>query len=292
VSDVFPVLCLGGNVVVGDCFTVKDAGSLERAFEENQVKSYSAVPIIVETLLALNVGFPASLRFGIIGAAPLSERTRIRYLEEKGHPLVPCYGLTESVCFAAASPVGGVKPGSAGKAAGIEICVLGGDYQPLPAEEYGEIALRGPSVITRGYFHEGGERLEVFLEDGWFLTGDMGYLDRDGYLFITGRQKNMVIRGGEKLYLEDLDRCLSEHPGISDACCIQTPGTTDSERAVAFLVPQGPERPADEEIIAWAQESLGFLGRPDELVWVDLIPRSATGKPLRASLRSSYQKDN
>jgi long-chain acyl-CoA synthetase len=144
-------------------------------------------------------------------------------------------------------------------------------------------------VITDGYFDDGGRRLDVFLEDGWFLTGDIGYLDEDGVLFVTGRRKNMIIRGGEKLYLEDLDRCLRELPGIVEACTVQAAGVGSEERAVAFLV-AGAQRPADAEVIAHAQERLGHLGRPDQLIWIERIPVSATGKPLRASLEAIHRR--
>lgn len=176
------------------------------------------------------------------------------------------------------------KPGSVGIAAGIEIHILAGDLQPLPPEELGEIALRGDSVIVDGYFDDGSQRHEVFLEEGWFLTGDMGYLDEDGHLFITGRLKNMVIRGGEKLYLEDLDRCLGEHPSVADVCCVRVAGAPGREGVVAFVV--AATSPTDDGVlIRHAQQHLGGIGRPDELVWVERIPRSAGGKPLREAMR-------
>lgn len=298
VSDLLPVLCAGGRVVIAAGFKPNDAGASAKALADHGVRSFSAVPIILEALLALRVPLPESLRFAISGASPLTERTRTRYLERFGHPVVPCYGLTESVCFATASPVGGGRPGAVGRAAGIEIRVLGPDLQPLRRGETGEIALRGASVITGGYFQRGADREETFLERGWFLTGDMGHLDDEGYLYITGRRKHMIIRGGEKLYLEDLDRCLEEHGAVAEACCVQVPGLFGYERAVAFLVAAGSPDPArpdagelpdragvEQALRAHVRARLGPDGAPDELVWVSRIPRSASGKPLRSALR-------
>jgi long-chain acyl-CoA synthetase len=287
VSDLLPVLCVGGRVVILPGFTPADAGLLGDAFGRYQVSSFSAVPIVVEALLALSVPLPTSLAFAITGAAPLLERSRARYRERHGHPVIPCYGLTESVCFATASPRCGGRPGSVGRAAGIAIRIVGEDLLPVRAGEQGEIALRGSSVVS-GYFGEGQGGPEPCFEDGWLLTGDMGRLDEDGYLFVTGRRKNMLIRGGEKLYLEDLDRCLEEHAAIAEACSVQVSGLFGFERAVTFLVASGASGAGrdDEAIRTFVRDRLGPVGVPDELRWTDRIPRSATGKPLRDALRT------
>jgi long-chain acyl-CoA synthetase len=288
VSDLLPVLCAGGRVVILPGFDTGDAGSVAAAFDRHAVRSYSAVPIVLEALLVLRVPLPRSLAFAISGAAPLLERSRARYVQRHGHPVVPCYGLTESVCFATASAIGGGRPDSAGRAAGIEIQIVGEDLQPLRVGERGEIALRGASVVT-SYFGDHAGAPDACVEDGWFLTGDMGRLDGDGYLYITGRRKHMLIRGGEKLYLEDLDRCLEEHPAVAEACSVQIPGLFGFERAVTFLVARVPATPGacvtEDALRAHMRERLGPLGVPDELRWTDRIPRSATGKPLRAALR-------
>lgn len=292
VSDLLPVLCAGGRVVVVPGFDAGDAGAVANAFGRHQVRSFSAVPIILEALLALSVPLPPSLSFAISGAAPLLERSRLRYLERHGHPIVPCYGLTESVCFATAAPLtagGACAPGSVGRAAGIAIKIVGEDLLPLRTGEQGEIALRGASVVT-AYHGQRPEISDPSFEDGWLLTGDVGRLDEEGNLYITGRRKDMLIRGGEKLYLEDLDRCLQEHPALADACSVQIPGLFGFERAVSFLVASGAGGASaqEESLRAHVRERLGPLGVPDELCWIDRIPRSATGKPLRAALRSRW----
>ena len=155
-------------------------------------------------------------------------------------------------------------------------------------------------MLSGGYYQHGAARDEPFLDDGWFLTGDMGHLDQDAFLYITGRRKNMIIRGGEKLYLEDLDRCLEEHPAVAEACCVQIPGRFGYERAVAFVVAApaadgavsadgtGGGSVLEEAIRAHVRASLGADGGPDELVWVSRIPKSATGKPLRFALRGRF----
>jgi acyl-CoA synthetase (AMP-forming)/AMP-acid ligase II len=283
ISDVLPVLSAGGQVLITR-FSVDDAGSLTRDFRRHNVRSYSAVPIIIATILALRVELPDTLRFAITGAAPLPEASRNRYSETHGHQVLPCYGLTESVCFATATARTGGRPGTVGTPAGIQLRILGGDLQPLPPLHTGEIAIRGPSVVTRDAFKDRSAMgRDVCLDDGWFLTGDMGHVDEDGHVTITGRRKHMIIRGGEKIYLEDLDRCLQDHPSVLEACCVQVPGRFGIERAVAFVVAAG-EQPDDRALLDYIHDNVGSRGGPDELIWTDKIPRSATGKPLRASL--------
>lgn len=288
VSDLLPVLCAGGQVVILPGFATDDVATTADALNRYAVRSFSAVPLILEAMLALSAPLPSSMLFAISGAAPLAERTRARYRERYGHPIVPCYGLTETVCFATASPVDGGRAGSAGRAAGIALRIVGEDLLPLPVGQHGEVAVRGSSVIT-SYFRSGPEGAAACIEDGWFLTGDLGRLDDDGYLYVTGRRKNMLIRGGEKLYLEDLDLCLEEHPAIAEACSVQIPGMFGFERAVTFLVrgggSSGDVARDEESIRAHIRDRLGALGMPDELRWIDRIPRSATGKPLREALR-------
>jgi len=287
ISDLLPMLACGGRVVIAPGFSVARLKASARAFGEHGVRSYSGVPIIFDMMMALRFSLPDSMRFAIAGAAPLSEATWRRYATTFGHPIVPCYGLTESVCFAAASPLGGVRPGAVGRPAGIEIDVVDEAGAPLAAGATGEIALRGASVIRGGYFQDGGRHSEVFAGDGWFLTGDLGRLDPEGYLYITGRKKNMLIRGGEKVYLEDVDRCLRDHPAVADCCAVRVGAGRHEDRAVAFVVTRGAalDRAAISRHVVGA---LGPIARLDDVVALEEIPRSASGKPLREELRRGY----
>ncbi len=276
-SDLLPVLLAGGEVVVLPAFDPANFVPWP------ELHSFSAVPLLLDALLALGAPVPRALRFAISGAAPLSERTRERYLSRHGHPVVPCYGLTETVCFATASPVDAIRPGSVGKPAAMSLRVLGDDHAPLPPGERGEIALRGPAVMTGSY----AASAATPVEEGWLLTGDIGHVDHDGYVYITGRRKNMLIRGGEKVYLEEVERCLAEHPAVAEAVCAVHPGPFGWERGVAYLVSRpGAARPGDDILRALVRDALGALGEPDEIRWIDRVPRGATGKPLRSLLEA------
>jgi long-chain acyl-CoA synthetase len=286
VSDLLPMLVCGGRVVVTPGFALAQLPASAHALVEQRVCSYSGVPIVFDMMMALRVPLRDSIRFAIAGAAPLTEATRTRYQRTFGHPILPCYGLTETTCFASASSPDCVRASAVGRAAGIEVTILDDAGAELPAGTTGEIAHRGPSVIT-AYFEDGGRSAPSFSDAGWFRSGDMGHLDADGYLFITGRKKNMLIRGGEKIYLEDVDRCLASHPEVADSCTVRVGGTRHEEQAVAFVVPRGGtvDRASIEDHVTRA---LGMIARLDDVVVTGEIPRTATGKVLREALVGRY----
>ena len=132
-----------------------------------------------------------------------------------GVPVIETYGMTEAASQIAANPLGRRKPGSVGQSAGAEIAIMDGEGRRLPAGERGEIALRGPT-ITRGYDNDVAAT-EAAFRDGWFRTGDLGYLDRDGYLFIVGRIKDVINRGGQKVAPAEVEEALLSHPDVVEA---------------------------------------------------------------------------
>jgi acyl-CoA synthetase (AMP-forming)/AMP-acid ligase II len=289
ISDLLPMLVCGGKMLVTPGVSLAKLRTTSRAMATHRVRSFSAVPIIFDTLMALRFRQPDSMRFTIAGAAPLGESTRTRYAETYGHPILPAYGLTETTCFAAASSLGAVCPGAVGRAAGIQITVLDEAGEAVDSGDTGEIALMGPSVIREHYFDDGGKNDHVFLDAGWFLTGDMGHLDANGFLFVTGRKKNMLIRGGEKVYLEDVDRCLATHPAVLDCCTARVGTSRHQDQAVAFIVSRETE--LDKQAISdHVVAALGVFSRLDDVVLVPDIPRSPSGKAQRVALVAAYKK--
>jgi acyl-CoA synthetase (AMP-forming)/AMP-acid ligase II len=289
ISDVLPILLTGGTVVVLPTFEMGHAKLVVDSFKKYGVRSYSAAPIILEAFTALDCLTDTSLRFAISGAAPLDEGTKADYETRFGHPIIPCYGLSESTCFATISPLGAVRANSVGKAAGIEICVLNEDCVPLPTGETGEIALRGPSVVRNGYYRDTQGYSSAFIHDGWLLTGDVGRMDEDGYVYVTGRRKNMVIRGGEKVYLEDLDRSLVRYPGVARSASIVISARETWDRAISFIIPCQPTALSREGLNAYVQKSLGNNHVPDDIVFTEKIPMTPTGKPSYVELKALYQ---
>lgn len=279
VSDVLPMLVSGGTAVVAPAFDVTTLADLGAHVRGYGVRSFSAVPLAIELLTRLGVDLRGGdLRFVVSGAAPLSEATRTAFVESQGLPIVPAYGMTESCCFCAISRPDAVVPGSCGIPV-VELRVLDDTDADCPAGTAGELVIRGPEVLRHGYHRD--DR-PCYVGSGWFRTGDIGRVDLGGNLYITGRKKSMVVRGGEKVYLGDLDVCLKRHPSVADAVTV---GVLDvePERVVAFVVPKGGAI-STADIEAWLRGEVGRSRAPDEVRFVERIPYTRTGKARLAEL--------
>ncbi|GDX80653.1 AMP-dependent ligase [Deltaproteobacteria bacterium] len=289
-SDLLPMLVVGGSVIITPGFAIARLKATARALADHEVRSYSGVPILFDTMMAMRFPLPPSIRFAIAGAAPLGETTRTRYAEAYGHPILPCYGLTETTCFATVSAPSDIRPSAVGRPAGIEIDIVDDDGRSLPANATGEICFSGPSVLSGGYYADEGKHADEFRRPGWFRTGDVGRVDAEGFVYITGRLKNMLIRGGEKVYLEDVDRCLEAHPSIAQACVVRVGARRHEDEAVAFVVPREADgakldtAALNEHVVT----TLGPFSRLDDVVVVGELPRSPSGKLLREVLLRSY----
>lgn len=189
ISDVLPVLLNGGTVIALPTFEMSHAKLTANFLKKYKIQSYSAAPGIFEAFTALNCLANTHLQFAVSGAAPLDECTKADYEARFGHPIIPCYSLSESTCFATISPPAAARANSAGKPANAEICVLDKNLLPLAPGQMGELALRGPSVIRNGYYRDHKNNASAYTHDGWLLTGDIGRIDADGYVYVTGRKK-------------------------------------------------------------------------------------------------------
>lgn len=283
ISDILTALACNGSCVINPTFTAKNAALFAQNTHKYTINSFSAVPVIFETLAVLNADLSNELEFAVSGAAPLSEAIYNRYQSQYKHRLIPCYGMTEATCFITISPANQIKPGSPGQPVNIDLKIIDDQRNTLAAMQRGEIIISGDSVIQNNYFKGGDNYSSLFSDDGWLHTGDIGYLDKNGYLFITGRKKNMVIRGGEKIYLEDIEQCLLESALVNDviALCLMVNGSHD--KAVIFAVKAAPSINT-ETISLHVRNNLGPQHLPDKIIFVTGIPRTATGKPDRKSL--------
>jgi amino acid adenylation domain-containing protein len=224
------------------------------------------------------------LRLVRSASAPLPVRL-MRALEEAfAVPVIEAYGMTEAATVTTSNPIppGTRKPGSAGRAAGPEIAVLDGAGRPLPAGQEGQIALRGDNV-THGYDGDVEATARAF-RGGWFHTGDLGHLDEDGYLFITGRVKEIINRGGEKVAPREVEEALLQHPGIADAAVFPLPHPTLGEDVGAAVVLRPGAGVTAADIRHWARERLADFKAPRRIALVSELPRGSTGKVARAVL--------
>jgi len=260
-------------------------------FDAHRPTWYSAAPAVHQAILAQSRGKPRDdqhhLRFIRSAAAPLSRSLRQQLEKFFDAPVIESYGMTE--CYPISVnpfPPRERKPGSAGVAAGTEIAI----YDPVNgfvgAERTGEIVVRGPHV-TSGYLNHPPGQSSNFVDD-WFRTGDLGYLDRDGFLFVTGRIKDLVNRGGEKISLAEVDEVLRAHPEIQDASAFPVPHPTLGEDIAAAIVLREQASPSPDEIQRFARQHLSEFKVPRDIVFVRELPKNTTGKVQRRILSEQF----
>jgi acyl-CoA synthetase (AMP-forming)/AMP-acid ligase II/thioesterase domain-containing protein len=260
-------------------------------FDAHRPTWYSAAPAVHQAILAQSRGKPRDirhhLRFIRSAAAPLSRSLREQLEGFFDAPVIESYGMTE--CYPiSANPLPPCerKPGSAGVAAATEIAI----YDPVNGfvgpERTGEIVVRGPHV-TSGYLNHPPGQSSNFVDD-WFRTGDLGHLDRDGFLFVTGRINDLVNRGGEKISPAEVDEVLRAHPDIQDASAFPVPHPTLGEDIAAAIVLREQTSPSSDEIQRFARQHLSEFKVPRDIVFVRELPNSTTGKVQRRILTEQF----
>ncbi len=258
--------------------------------EEFQPTWYSAVPTIHQVVASMADQYRSRLprhrfRFVRSSSAALSPATMRQLEAGTGAPVIEAYGMTEASHQMASNPLppGLRKPGSVGLPAGAEIAIMDDAGNLLGAEQAGEVVIRGPGVLS-GYGGEAGKNVTAFTH-GWFRTGDLGRLDPEGYLFITGRLKEVVNRGGEKVSPREVDEALLEHEEVAQAAAFGVAHPTLGEDLVAVVV-----RKAGSHLDAPALRDFLFARLvgykiPSRIIFVDEIPKGATGKIQRSTLQ-------
>jgi long-chain acyl-CoA synthetase len=275
----------GGSVAMWERFSPSD---FWETVDRYQPRTFSAVPTMLSILLmapikeGLNID---CLDFVISGAAPLPVEIMQRFEQSFGLRILEGYGLTEGTCVSALNPFWGVrKPGSIGMPIRGQAMMIADDaMNELPAGEYGEIVVKGPNVM-RGYYNNPEATTETVV-DGWLRTGDMGYVDEDGYFFIVDRKKDMIIRGGENIYPREIEEVLYTHPQIAEATVIGRTDAVWGEQVVAVIVPASGAAPTAEDVIAFCKERLADYKLPYEVIFRESLPTSLTGKVQKKVLR-------
>jgi oxalate---CoA ligase len=248
---------------------------------------YTAVPTIHARLLSRvqEVGgqLGHTIRFVRSCSAPLPTALWQRYEETIGVPLVEAYGMTEAAHQMASNPLRGVrKPGSVGLAAGPEIGVMDETGRLLGPGATGEVVIRGDNV-TGGYENHPKANAEAFV-NGWFRTGDQGVIDEEGYLTLTGRLKEIINRGGEKVSPREVDEALMDHPAVLQAVAFAVPHEMLGEDVAAAVVLREGMSASEQELRAFLAERLAAFKSPRKIVLLAEIPKGATGKLQRIGL--------
>jgi acyl-CoA synthetase (AMP-forming)/AMP-acid ligase II len=180
---------------------------------------------------------------------------------------------------------GSHRLGSVGKALpGVELKIIDAAGCPVDPEVSGEVAIRSISNMA-GYFEMPEATANTVDKDGWLRTGDMGYLDADGYLYLQDRVKDMIISGGENIYPTEVESALSDHPAVGEVAVIGVPDDKWGESVKAFIVSAQEPHPSYEELVAWAARRIARFKLPRSIEFVGSLPRNHTGKILRRELR-------
>jgi long-chain acyl-CoA synthetase len=223
------------------------------------------------------------VRIAHVGGAPVPLEVARDFERIFGGDVYEGYGLTE-ISGIGTTYVGGQlrKPGSVGKPLGeTEMRIVSLAGEPLPPGEVGEVEFRGPSVIP-GYWQD--EEASAALADGWLATGDLGYVDEDGYLFLVDRKKEMIIRGGYNVYPREVEEALYEHPDVLEAAVVGIPHPTLGEEIAALVVPRpGTDLDADE-VREWTKARVAAYKYPRRIIVVDELPKGPTGKILKRAI--------
>ncbi|MEU8792935.1 FadD7 family fatty acid--CoA ligase [Streptomyces sp. NPDC048643] len=255
---------------------------------------FTAAPTLHEVLLErAESGHPGPqgppLRFVRSSSAPLNPATQRALERTFGAPLLSAYGMTESTHQATSEPLpqdGLLKHGSVGRPTGVEVRVVDQDGRPCPAGVRGEVWLSGPTV-ARGYLADPAETARGF-SGGWLRTGDLGSLDEDGHLRLTGRITTVISRGGEKISPEHVEDVLAGCPGVAEAAVFAVPDAVYGQRVGAALVVRDPECAGAEEVLRYCRERLAPFEVPERLEFVAALPHTAKGGLDRLAVEARY----
>lgn len=284
ISGLLTALAAGSTVVCAPGF---DPAAFFGWLTEFRPTWYTAVPSVHRALLSEAARRKQSLQqcsLRLIRSASASLPIDVLHDLESlfGVPVIETYGMTEAASQIAANPLGRRKPGSVGKSAGAEIAIMDREGRRLAAGERGEIALRGPA-ITRGYDNDV-VATEAAFRDGWFLTGDLGYLDRDGYLFIVGRIKDVIKRGGQQVAPAEVEEVLLAHPDVVEAVAFAVPHERFGEDVAAAVVLRPDVEVSAQKLRNFVSERLARFKVPGLIRIVPEIPKSPSGKIRRSEL--------
>ena len=292
VASTLATLATGGTVVVPGKFNPL---SFWRVARDSGATWYSAVPTLHQLLLARAdpaAGKPAGaerLRFIRSCSASLAPQMMTDLEAAFGAPVLEAYGMTEAAHQMASNPLppAARKPGSVGRGTDVRISIMDAAGAHLPTGERGEVVIQGPNVI-RGYENNPDANATSFV-DGWFRTGDQGFLDADGYLTLVGRIKELINRGGEKVSPREIDEVLLAHPAVAEAVAFGVPHPTWGEEVAAAVVVREPI--SEAELVSYCRDRLADFKRPKQIHITQAIPRTATGKIQRRIVAEAFASE-
>ena len=285
---------LNGAVSVGACLSMIprfDPAKALEIIERDKVTVFQGVPTMYHAMLNCDKREDAdvsSLRACMSGGAAMPVEVMKSFEEAFGCEVLEGYGLSETSPVASFNQPGQErKPGSIGTPIeGVEMKVVdddGNDVEGTGEEAVGEIAIKGHNIM-KGYWGKEDATKEVLDDDGWFRTGDMAYVDDDGYFFIVDRKKDMIIRGGYNVYPREIEEVLYEHPAVSEAAVIGIPDDSKGEEVGAAVVLADGEEVDADELREYVKERVANYKYPRKIWFPDELPKGPTGKILKREI--------
>ena len=288
--------CSGAAVLLAGIQGYRTPGLLAgfwRLIERHRVNYFSAVPTVYAALLEVPVAGAdvSSLRYALCGAAPMPPEVFRRFEQLTGLRILEGYGLTEATCASCLNPPAGERRiGSVGLAMPyqkVKAVVIGADGKRLrdcEPEEIGVLLVSGPAVFP-GYLREQ-DNARIWAEEGWLNTGDLCRIDREGYVWLTGRAKDLIIRGGHNIDPQLIEEVLATHPAVAMAAAVGQPDAYAGELPMACVAARPGASPTPEELIAWCRERIPERAAvPVRIVVLPSLPVTAVGKTFKPELR-------
>ncbi|KAI2638917.1 acetyl-CoA synthetase-like protein [Hypomontagnella submonticulosa] len=283
-----PLYC-GGSMIVPTKFSASD---FWHDFITHGANWYTAVPTIHQILLKGPAPSPLpKIRFIRSCSSPLSP-TVFHQLEEKFKaPVLEAYAMTEAAHQMTSNPLPPAKrkPGTVGLGQGVEVKILNDAGDEVPQGSEGEICILGENV-TKGYLNNPTANASAFTKGGFFRTGDQGKKDEDGYVIITGRIKELINKGGEKISPIELDNVLTRHPAVSEAVSFAIPDDLYGQDIGVAIVLKSGAKLGQDELRAWVNEKLAKFKVPKKVYFTEVMPKTATGKIQRRIVAETMQK--
>ena len=285
-----------GPLVSGGTAIVAEKFSNSRFWEDCDTYKatwFSVVPTIISHLLhSARDPSPvtkARLRFGRSASAPLSPEVQLAFERRFDVPIVETMGLTETAAQILSNPLppGLRKIGSPGVGYGNEVAILGKEQEPVDAGTIGEIAVRGPNVMLQ-YLNNPEATAASFNAEKWLCTGDLGYMDQDGYVFVTGRLKELIIKGGENIAPREIDEALYCHGDVVEAGAFALPCETYGQRVEAAVALSSDSTATAGDLLDLCRQKLGAFKCPDKVHFLDELPKGPSGKIQRLKLSELF----
>jgi acyl-CoA synthetase (AMP-forming)/AMP-acid ligase II len=286
----------GGSVVMPKRFSATDYW---RLVAEHRCSWSSIVPTIIKYLLDRSAQEPfafgsderlANFRFARSASAPLAAVTLEQWEQTFKVPMIETLGLTETAGTVASNPLppAARKPGSVGLPYGNEIIIVDDKGNECPPQTVGELIIRGSNLLD--LYYKNPEATAASIRQGWFYTGDLGKKDEEGYIFITGRSKELIIRGGENIAPREIDDVLYKHEAILEAAAVGVDDENYGQEVVACVVVRDGYQCSEEELKAFCEAGVGRYKSPKVIYFFDDLPKGPSGKILRLQLPALIAK--